>query len=90
MILCSELPSAGTKRKHRDEEKEEDDKPSLRELNKQAFSRSALHTYKSRGSGGKSGRGGERGRGARGRGRGQPDMRLRMNAMFEKIKQDLV
>ncbi|KDQ60758.1 hypothetical protein JAAARDRAFT_560866 [Jaapia argillacea MUCL 33604] len=63
-------------------------KPSLRELTKQAYSTSSLHTYKSdplnrRGSE----RG--RGRGGRGRGRGQPDMRLRMNVMLEKIKRDL-
>ena len=65
---------------------------SLRDLNNLAYSRSSLHTYKSRGARGHdSARG--RGRGSfqqRGRGRGQPDMRLRMNAMLEKIKRDLV
>ncbi|CAL1704477.1 unnamed protein product [Somion occarium] len=82
----------GTRRNRDDEEQKE--QPSLRELNKQAYSRSSLHTHKShslRGTGhyGR-GRGGDRGQGthARGRGRGQPDMRLRMNAMLEKIKRD--
>lgn len=61
-----------------------EEKPSLRELNNIAYSRSSLHTHTSRG---------DRGRGSsqpRGRGRGQPDMRLRMNAMLEKIKRDVV
>jgi hypothetical protein len=78
------------------------DKPSYRELQRQAYSHESLHQFKS-GRGGKSlhgardaSRGGGRGRGSgRGRGnnsrgtgggRGQPDMRLRMNAMLEKIK----
>jgi hypothetical protein len=84
-----------------------EEKPSLRELNRQAYSRSSLHSHKSdplhrhgRGRGSKSaavngrGRGGgrDRGRGAgpsdRGGRKGQPDMRLRMNAMLEKIKRD--
>ncbi|KAK7693399.1 hypothetical protein QCA50_002967 [Cerrena zonata] len=84
-------PTVGAKRKHGNEEQEEE-KLSLRDLEKQAYSRSSLHTYKSnapRGSS-KPGRGGQRGRGTRGRGRGQPDMRLRMNAMLEKIKRDVV
>ncbi|KIP09592.1 hypothetical protein PHLGIDRAFT_312217 [Phlebiopsis gigantea 11061_1 CR5-6] len=90
--------------KRRREQKQNDDQPqlSLRELNAVAYSRSSLHTFKAkqlhrpqdrpqewqgRGRGGGAGRGA--GRGAPpGRGRGQPDMRLRMNAMLEKIKQD--
>lgn len=94
-------------------------KPTLREMQKQAYSRSSLHTHKSdplhrrrgsqprgrgnsadrgqdRGRGNSVGRGQDRGRGRGndrgasrgGRGRGQPDMRLRMNAMLEKIKRD--
>ncbi len=82
-------------------DREPAEKPSLRELNNLAYSRSSLHNHKSnssnrhqstsgppqksRGRGASSYRGGERGRG---RGRGQPDMRLRMNAMLEKIKRD--
>ncbi|KAF8162939.1 hypothetical protein B0H34DRAFT_300764 [Crassisporium funariophilum] len=75
--------------------------PSLRELTREAFSQSTLHTFKSdplkrRERGGKSGVRGQNGRGrGRGRGRGQgeigrgqPNMKLRMNAMLEKIKQD--
>ncbi|KZT67763.1 hypothetical protein DAEQUDRAFT_672700 [Daedalea quercina L-15889] len=84
------------------------DPPSLRDLQRQAYSKASLHPHKSahRGSGAKrwdhsstSERAGARERGEanisqtghsqhRGRGRGQPDMRLRMNAMLEKIKRD--
>ncbi|OSC99097.1 hypothetical protein PYCCODRAFT_888280 [Trametes coccinea BRFM310] len=81
-----------------------EDKPSLRELQKLAYSKSSLHNHKSRplnrfkgpaalrgqdaGRGG-GGRGAPRGRGSpRGRGRGQPDMGLRMKAMLEQIKQN--
>ncbi|KAI0362176.1 hypothetical protein OH77DRAFT_1441466 [Trametes cingulata] len=72
------------------------EKPSLRELQKMAYSKASLHNHKShplnrhkgpatsRGRGGGT-RGSPRGRG---RGRGQPDMGLRMKAMLEKIKQD--
>ena len=66
--------------------------PSLRELKREAYSQSALHTFKSdplkkldqTGRGGGS-RG--RGKGFIERGRGQPNMKLRMNVMLEKIKQ---
>lgn len=66
---------------------------SLRELTKQAYSRETLHTYKAdplKKHHGALGRGGSaaRGRGPA-TGRGQPNMKLRMNAMLEKIKQDV-
>lgn len=82
----------GSSKPHRRVE-EEDKKPSLRELQNQAYSRSSLHTFKSgshkqHGGGARGSYDRGRGRGGRGRGRGQPDMRLRMNAMLEKIKQD--
>jgi len=84
-------------------ESQTEEKPSLRELQNRAYSRSSLHTFKSHplhkqhGSDDRSRN--DRGRGriggfqnargqARGRGRGQPDMRLRMNAMLEKIRRD--
>ncbi|KAI0256616.1 hypothetical protein BJV78DRAFT_1117456 [Lactifluus subvellereus] len=69
--------------------------PSLRELQKQAYSPASLHHYKSRplhrskshtsaeGSGSS-----RKERVNRNRGGGQPDMRLRMSAMLEKIKRD--
>jgi hypothetical protein len=62
----------------------------LHDLTREAYLRSSLHTYKSdplnrrRGSGGVSGKGREREE----RGRGQPNMKLRMDAMLEKIKRD--
>lgn len=73
----------------------EPEKPSLRELQNKAYSHCSLHTAKSirpkTGSHGHNPRGAERGRVTqRGGGRGQPDMRLRMNAMLEKIKRDIV
>lgn len=77
---------------------EEDDggqkKLTLRELNALAYSRSSLHTFKSTQHRSQENRGKSNGsRSSRGsfsgRGRGQPDMRLRMNAMLEKIKRDL-
>jgi len=66
---------------------------SLRELTKKAYASSSLHNYKSdplhRRRGESSAQRGGRG-GGRGRGRGgQPNMKLRMNAMLEKIKQSV-
>lgn len=77
--------------------------PSLRQLQRQAYSPAALHHYKSHplqrskgrkatydarvpgSSQKKDGEGGTRNLSRRG---GQPDMRLRMSAMLEKIKRD--
>lgn len=70
---------------------------SLRDMTREAYSQSSLHTYKSdplsrrrrREEGVRGGRG-YRGTGApAGRGRGQPNMKLRMEVMLEKIKRDL-
>ncbi|KAE9400747.1 hypothetical protein BT96DRAFT_956740 [Gymnopus androsaceus JB14] len=58
--------------------------PDLRELTRKAYSRETLHTYKSDPLNQR--RGTSRGRGTRGR--GQPNMKLRMGAMLEKIKRD--
>ncbi|TDL24809.1 hypothetical protein BD410DRAFT_766317 [Rickenella mellea] len=89
-----------------DESQPEPEKPSLRELTREAYSRTSLHTFKAdplkrrrgarptlpqapRGRGGARGRGGDgggRGRDVRG---GQPNMKLRMGAMLERIKRDL-
>lgn len=68
----------------------EQDKQSLRDLFRKAYSKESLHTYKS---GRQQGRGRGRGQGGGTEGkvasmRGQPNMKLRMNAMLEKIKQD--
>jgi len=62
---------------------------SLRELTKEAYSPASLHTFKA-GSLKHTEAFHSRGRGGSvGRGRGQPNMKLRMGAMLEKIKQDL-
>ncbi|KAH7924586.1 hypothetical protein BV22DRAFT_1013033 [Leucogyrophana mollusca] len=76
---------------------------SLRKLSRQAYSRNSLHTQKSnplhrrRESGGTHGGSSHHDQGGkavaavsrdRGRGKGQPDMKLRMTAMLEKIKRD--
>ncbi|KAG7452640.1 uncharacterized protein BT62DRAFT_1070385 [Guyanagaster necrorhizus] len=66
---------------------------SVREMKRNAYSKASLHSYKAdplnkRKSGGQfSTRNRDRNGG---RGKGQPDMKLRMNAMLEKIKRDLV
>ncbi|KAG2158343.1 uncharacterized protein EDB93DRAFT_1246191 [Suillus bovinus] len=78
-----------------------DDRISLRELGKQAYSRNSLHTYKSntkrhdtkpsRGINPQRGstRGGRSASfGDRGHEKGQPNMKYRMTAMLEKIKRD--
>ena len=66
-----------------------EDEVALRELFRKAYSRESLHTYKSdplhRGKGRPTLHRG----GTERTGRGQPDMRLRMNALLEKIKRDV-
>jgi len=72
--------------------------PSLRELTRAAYSPSSLHTYRSDPLHRRGGRGGRGQASSRGRGRGkhdqgefrrgQPNMKLRMGVMLEKIKQD--
>lgn len=65
--------------------------PSLRELKREAYSESTLHTFKSdplkrRNQSKRGGR--DNGFIERKGGRGQPNMKLRMNVMLEKIKRD--
>ena len=65
--------------------------PSVRDLMKEAYSRSTLHTFKAdplKRHGQNASRRGGRGGGRPELGRGQPNMKLRMNAMLAKIKQD--
>jgi len=68
--------------------------PNLRDLTREAYSRSSLHTYRSDPLNRRGGRGREqekgrgRGRHSQGERRGQPNMKLRMGAILEKIKQD--
>ncbi|KAJ3735460.1 hypothetical protein DFJ43DRAFT_991543 [Lentinula guzmanii] len=61
----------------------------LRDLTRTAYSRETLHTYKSDPLNRRGTANGGRGNGRGGiRGRGQPNMKLRMGAMLEKIKRD--
>ncbi|KAF5324438.1 hypothetical protein D9611_004333 [Ephemerocybe angulata] len=88
----------GKSRAHpQDAANEDGDRPaSLRDLKREAFSKTKLHTFKADALHKHSGRGqsfnarGRGGSGPPGRGgrRGQPDMRLRMDYMLEKIKRD--
>ena len=59
----------------------EEPKPNLRELTRQAYSTESLHTFKA------DPLKQHKGRITGEKGRGQPNMKLRMNAMLEKIKQ---
>lgn len=66
--------------------------PSLRELKREAYSQSTLHTFKSdplkKRDQGKRVGGSRRGYEFIERGKGQPNMKLRMSVMLEKIKQN--
>jgi hypothetical protein len=65
------------------------DDGSLRELFRTAYSRESLHTYKSDPLHRGKGRPAQHRGGTKGVGRGQPNMKLRMNALLEKIKRDV-
>ncbi|KAF6764836.1 hypothetical protein DFP72DRAFT_1162759 [Ephemerocybe angulata] len=96
--LKRERDFKGKSRAHpQDAANEDGDRPaSLRDLKREAFSKTKLHTFKADPLHKHSGRGqsfnarGRGGSGPPGRGgrRGQPDMRLRMDYMLEKIKRD--
>jgi len=66
-----------------------DDDESFRELFRKAYSRESLHTYKSDPLHRGKGRPAPRRGGTKGMGRGQPDMKLRMNVLLEKLKRDV-
>jgi hypothetical protein len=81
-----------TEKQKNSEDSQAVDSPSLRELKREAYSQSSLHTFKSdplkkRDQGKRVGSRG-RGNGFIDRGKGQPNMKLRMNVMLEKIKQN--
>jgi len=87
----TELPT--TKKQKISEDSQAVEPPSLRELKREAYSQSTLHTFKSdplkrRDQGKMVGGSRGRGNGFSERGKGQPNMKLRMNVMLEKIKQD--
>jgi len=86
-----EVPS--TKKLKISEDSQAVEPPSLRELKREAYSQSTLHTFKSdplkkRDQGKRVGGSRGRGNGFIEKGKGQPNMKLRMNVMLEKIKQD--
>jgi len=95
------FPQPDRKPNHNNTAPSERTPDSLRELTRKAYSRESLHSFKAdplgrhRGRGKTNQRGGGGGRGQwRGnhderRGRGQPNMKLRMTDMLEKIKRDL-
>ena len=81
-----------TKKQKNSEDSQAVEPPSLRELKREAYSQSTLHTFKSdplkkRNQGKRVGGSRGRGNGFIERGKGQPNMKLRMNVMLEKIKQ---
>jgi hypothetical protein len=74
----------GNKKPHDSKEmKERRDK--VRDLTRTAYARESLHTFKADPLGRHPGRG----RHGQGKGRGQPNMKLRMSALLEKIKMDV-
>jgi len=66
----------GNKKQHESKEMKER-REKVRDLTRTAYARESLHTFKA-----------GRGRHGQGKGRGQPNMKLRMNALLEKIKMD--
>ncbi|KAF8911075.1 hypothetical protein CPB84DRAFT_1842329 [Gymnopilus junonius] len=92
--LESEVRPTKKQKFSKEEEDETASQPSVRELMREAYSRSSLHTYKAdpfkkrlAGPGSqRDGKSSDHGRPQTGK--GQPDMKLRMNAMLAKIKQD--
>ena len=84
---------ARTKKSKISEDSQVVEPPSLRELKREAYSQSTLHTCKSdplkkRDQGKRVSGSRGRGNGFIERGKGQPNMKLRMNVILEKIKQD--
>jgi hypothetical protein len=89
----SEVPP--TKKQKISEDSQAVEPPSRRELKREAYSQSTLHTFKShplkkRDQGEMVGGSRGRGNGFIKRGKGQPNMKLLMNVMLQKIKQDFV
>ena len=78
---------APTKKKKSEDNSQALQPPSLRELKREAYSQSTLHTFKSDPLKKRDQVGG-RGNRFIESGKGQPNMKLRMNVMLEKIKQD--
>jgi hypothetical protein len=95
---ADKIPGQALPSKHRqgddDGDPPSEPAPSLRDLTRKAYSKSSLHTFKSdplnrvRGSRTRGGRVDTRGGQRSQERRGQPNMKLRMDAMLEKIKRD--
>jgi hypothetical protein len=73
----------GNKTRHDSKEMRER-REKVRDLTRAAYARESLHTFKAD----PLGRHPNRGRHGQGKGRGQPNMKLRMGALLEKIKMD--
>ncbi|CAK5277460.1 unnamed protein product, partial [Mycena citricolor] len=71
----------------RTEQSHPSSQPTSRDLAREAYSPASLHTYRSDPLGKRQRGGSSIGRG-RGHGRGQPDMKKRMNVLLETIKRD--
>jgi len=89
--LKARIPDLPPTKKHKipEEDSQVVEPPSLRKLKREAYSQSTLHTFKSDllKKRDQSKRDRSRG-GVFERGRGQPNMKLRMNVLLEKIKQE--
>lgn len=89
-VRREEVPSKEPKPKELGNKKQHDSKEmkerreKVRDLTRMAYARESLHTFKAD----QLGRHPGRGRHGQGKGRGQPNMKLRMSALLEKIKMD--
>ena len=77
-------PDSRAAKKQKTKDEQEPESSNIRDLMKEAYSKSSLHTFKADPLKKRVGPGRVQGE----RGKGQPNMKLRMNAMLAKIKQD--
>ena len=87
--ITSIPPSRRAKQRHGKQTESEADEISLRELRKKAYSSSSLHTYKSDPLKRRKGDIADNKHGHQKGPKGQPNMKLRMEAMLEQIKRGI-
>lgn len=88
VVSCTRMERAASSR---EEDSQAEKERSLRDIAREAYSQSSLHNYKSDPLNRRriEGRGRDRRTGVpSGRGKGQPNMKLRIEVMLEKIKRD--